>query len=110
MNDQDSLPWVFDSISGEPKGWAENAPSLNERKTCFTCSIEIKSPVTKWETLRQFRLSLFNSGFFGVESSKLERVTHEVLKNFNNQLVYSQENENWTKVLEIANRILSSNS
>lgn len=111
MNEPDSLPWVFHGISGDgPKAWADDAPPINERKTCFTCSIEIKSPVKKWETLRQFRLSLLNSGFFGVESSKLEKVTHAVLQHFNGNLIRSQEDENWTKVLEIASQTLSNNS
>ncbi|MFN5515525.1 MAG: hypothetical protein ACK5CA_12480 [Cyanobacteriota bacterium] len=109
INDLNSRPWVFDGVSGEPKEWADDAPPPNERKTCFTCSIEIKSPVSKWETLRQFRLSLLNSGFFGVESSNIEKVTHAVLNYFNGKLVYSQEDENWTKVLEIAHQMLSEN-
>jgi hypothetical protein len=104
-------PWVLDGLSGDgPKNWSHNAPPMEERKTCFTCSIEIKSPVKNWETLRRFRLSLLESGFFGVESSTLEKVTHEVIKHFNGNLIDTQEDKNWTKVLEIANQTLLNNS
>ena len=73
MRDSNCSPWVLDGVSGDgPKNWAVDAPPPEQRKTCFTCSIEIGSPFKKWETLREFRLSLLNSGFFGVDSEKLE--------------------------------------
>jgi hypothetical protein len=45
-----------------------------------------------WEHLREFRLSLLNSGFFGVDSENLERVTHEVKQHFG-CLIYDQEDK-----------------
>jgi hypothetical protein len=111
MNDPNCSPWILNGVSGYgPKSWADDAPSPENRKTCFTCSIEIKSPVNKWETLRKFRLSLLESGFFGVKSSTLEKVTHEVIKYFNGNLIYSKEDNDWLKVLEIANQMQSNDS
>lgn len=110
LRDSNCSPWVLDGVSGNgPKSWAVDAPPPEQRKTCFTCSIEISSPFKKWETLREFRLSLLNSGFFGVDSEKLERVTHKVQEHFGD-LVHKQEDQRWTEVLAIATQILLSNS
>lgn len=107
LNDQKCQAWVFDGVSGKgPKNWSKNAPSPDTRQTCFTCSIAINSPVKRWEHLRKFRLSLLNSGFFGVDSEKLERVTHEVKQHFGH-LIYEQEDKQWLEVLKIANQIAS---
>lgn len=107
LNKPKCQPWVFDGVSGNGlKNWAKNAPPPDKRQTCFTCSIAINSPVKRWEHLREFRLSLLNSGFFGVDSEKLERVTHEVKQHFG-CLIYAQEDKRWMEVLKIANQIAS---
>jgi hypothetical protein len=111
MNDPDCFPWVLDGVSGKgPQEWSPDAPPPEKRKTCFTCSIAIRSPVSQWETLREFRLSLLESGFFGVDSETLERVTHKVKEHFRGKLVHKQDDEKWTEVLKIADQILSKRS
>lgn len=110
MKDPQNLPWVFDGVSGNgPKSWSNDAPQPSERKTCFSCSIEIASPFKKWDQLRMFRLSLLNSGFFGVNSKILEKVTHNVYNQFGT-LVSKQDDERWERVLTIANSVLLNNS
>jgi len=91
------------------KSWSMDAPPPSERKTCFSCSLEIASPFKKWEQLRLFRLSLLNSGFFGVNSKVLEKVTHDVYNEFGT-LVNHQDDQRWEKVLTIANSVFMNNS
>jgi RNA polymerase-interacting CarD/CdnL/TRCF family regulator len=101
IKDPLNRPWIFDGISGSPQGWAIDAPPVSLRKTCFTCSVEVESPVKKWEELHDFRQSLIRSGFFNADSIILEKVTHKVQEKFG-QLVFLKGDCRWPSVLEIA--------
>lgn len=106
LSDPENAQWVFDDIAGNPKDWRSDIP-VKERKTCYTCSIEIKSP-TKWSKLRRFRLSLLESGFFGIDSAGLEKATGAVKQHFGD-LIAERENPKWGEVLEIANQARQGN-
>lgn len=107
LSDRLDRLWSFEGVSGKgPNNWRSDIPP-EERKTCFTCSIEIKSPA-KWENLRRFRVALLESGFYGVDSFSLEKVTHTVKQQFG-QLIDDRSNEKWQQVLEIATQTISTN-
>ncbi|MEM1368097.1 MAG: hypothetical protein AAGG02_08760 [Cyanobacteria bacterium P01_H01_bin.15] len=71
MSRPDNTPWVFDSISGGPKGnrWRDEV-APGERRTCYNLNVEIKSPF-KWEQLRQYKINLIESGVCGISSRPL---------------------------------------
>ncbi|MDB9496142.1 hypothetical protein PN441_06720 [Spirulina major CS-329] len=95
--------WSFHGVSGKPKAWREDVPE-EERKTCFACSVEIRSPV-KWSVLQEFRQSLLDSGFPMSNSFYVERVVHAVRSHFNGKIITSRMDERWQEVLEIATQI-----
>jgi hypothetical protein len=105
LANSDDAVWSFCEVSGKPKGWRDEIPE-EERKTCFTCSLEIKSPM-RWTVLQEFRQSLLESGFPMFNSFYVEKVAHAVRNHFDGKIITDRTDERWQEVLEIATRIHS---